>query len=80
MLLGVIVAGLLPVLRRDSVNLDGHLRAGAEIVLALLRQSKAATPSPDASDHDRLHGFPNSGSPIGGREAVSEARHLLERA
>ncbi len=45
MVLGAVVLGMLVVLWRDSGNLDGHLRAGAEVVLALLRQSSPESDS-----------------------------------
>lgn len=38
LVLGAVMLGLLIVLWRDSGNLDGHLRASAEVVLGLLRQ------------------------------------------
>ncbi len=38
LVLGAVMLGLLMVLWRDSGNLDGHLRASAEVVLGLLRQ------------------------------------------
>jgi CPA2 family monovalent cation:H+ antiporter-2 len=41
LVLGAVLVGMLLVLWRDSGNLDGHLQAGAEVVLALLRHSSA---------------------------------------
>jgi CPA2 family monovalent cation:H+ antiporter-2 len=54
LVLGAVLLGMLFVLWRDSGNLDGHLRAGAEVVLALLREPgetpTPATSAPEASD------------------------------
>lgn len=53
LVLGAVLLGMLVALWRDSAELEGHLRAGAEVVLALLRhegqervEAQASTPTP----------------------------------
>jgi CPA2 family monovalent cation:H+ antiporter-2 len=53
LVLGAVLLGMLVVLWRDSGNLDGHLRAGAEVVLALLRPTSKSEQSEQGLD-DRV--------------------------
>ena len=48
--IGLAFLFLLPVLWRDSGNFDGHLRAGAEVVVALLRQANTKPVTQTTSD------------------------------
>ncbi len=54
LVLGAVLLGMLVALWRDSAELDGHLRAGAEVVLALLRRStgEASGVTPLHAPHD----------------------------
>ncbi|MFV8756590.1 cation:proton antiporter [Nannocystaceae bacterium ST9] len=74
LVLGAVMLGMLMVLWRDSGNLDGHLQAGAQVVLALLRQSPEA--SVVAAEVGEVEGDPSE-SQISPQQLDAEVAALL---